>query len=586
MKTFKDYGIDVPNDRSGQFYTTCPKCSHLRKKKTSKCLSVNLSQGVWRCHHCDFKGHLEFTTDEKRKYISQKEQENPIPVTYKEVALKNLTEGVYRWFLKRGISKPTVDSLNIGWNNAYISDLDCMKKAIAFPFLKYDQTVGVIYRTPDKHWAQEPGGEKIVYNYNGIIHNKIIGVCEGQMDVATMVECGFDCFCSVGPAPDPKTTKYENSLLPTTNAIAHFDNADKIYIAMDKDKPGVIWEDVVISKIGKGKCLQVLYPSDCKDMNDVLVKYGKEKVKECIKNAQPYPISGVKGFEDLQPEIDDLVEGRSKPLKLTSSGVPGLDHITMLPQQGVWTVTGAPQSCKSTFCHNLIKQTIKEWNWLVFSGEHSHIKHFQKMGKMLLYGKYRDNFTKEQAKYIIDYFKDRLKHIVIKDQEVSLEDILDRAKKHKFQYGLNCLLIDHFSLLREKSDIQTWARDYLRRCRLFASTYECNVITVAHPRKLVRIDDHIDEENQEQCNYRVAQPYDISDSKDWYGMSDMIFSLWRNLKYSNRSDVRLYVLKVKEEEVGAEGVVNLTVDRETGVLLKRQSNYSSNNNNHKGNIYG
>lgn len=37
---------------------TCPQCSHTRKKKNSKCLSVTIDhEGVrWFCHHCGWCG--------------------------------------------------------------------------------------------------------------------------------------------------------------------------------------------------------------------------------------------------------------------------------------------------------------------------------------------------------------------------------------------------------------------------------------------------------------------------------------------------------------------------------------------------
>ena len=43
---------------SGETRTTCPECSHTRKKNSEKCLSVNVTEGVWNCHHCGWKGSL------------------------------------------------------------------------------------------------------------------------------------------------------------------------------------------------------------------------------------------------------------------------------------------------------------------------------------------------------------------------------------------------------------------------------------------------------------------------------------------------------------------------------------------------
>ncbi len=46
--------------------------------------------------------------------------------------------------------------------------------------------------------------------------------------------------------------------------------------------------------------------ADCKDANDVLVKHGAEKVRECIEAAKPYPVTGVYTFEQFGDDIDRL----------------------------------------------------------------------------------------------------------------------------------------------------------------------------------------------------------------------------------------------------------------------------------------
>ena len=37
---------------NGEVQTLCPSCSHTRKKKTDKCLSVNVETGVAKCWNC------------------------------------------------------------------------------------------------------------------------------------------------------------------------------------------------------------------------------------------------------------------------------------------------------------------------------------------------------------------------------------------------------------------------------------------------------------------------------------------------------------------------------------------------------
>jgi len=56
--TYADYNIKVKKS-SGEEATVCPKCSHTRKKKSDKCLSVNHDLSVWNCFHCGWSGKLK-----------------------------------------------------------------------------------------------------------------------------------------------------------------------------------------------------------------------------------------------------------------------------------------------------------------------------------------------------------------------------------------------------------------------------------------------------------------------------------------------------------------------------------------------
>ena len=56
MNAFRDFGIfDI--DRNGR--ATCPRCSQDRKKSRERCLAVNVDEGVWFCHHCEWRGSLK-----------------------------------------------------------------------------------------------------------------------------------------------------------------------------------------------------------------------------------------------------------------------------------------------------------------------------------------------------------------------------------------------------------------------------------------------------------------------------------------------------------------------------------------------
>jgi hypothetical protein len=66
--TFKELGISTRR-ADGEEKVPCPKCSHTREKSSEKCLSVNHDEGVYFCHHCDWKGRLSNDNDSKHSNI-------------------------------------------------------------------------------------------------------------------------------------------------------------------------------------------------------------------------------------------------------------------------------------------------------------------------------------------------------------------------------------------------------------------------------------------------------------------------------------------------------------------------------------
>ena len=54
-----EYGIEWRSTKTGSFYTTCPRCSHTRRKRKEPCLGVTIyadGSAGWRCFHCGWTG--------------------------------------------------------------------------------------------------------------------------------------------------------------------------------------------------------------------------------------------------------------------------------------------------------------------------------------------------------------------------------------------------------------------------------------------------------------------------------------------------------------------------------------------------
>ena len=84
--TFEELGINLRHS-SGQEKTNCPKCSHTRKKGSDPCLSVNIDEGVYKCHHCGWSGTINKSTENKER-----------PIVKPEEPLTDLPDEVISWF--------------------------------------------------------------------------------------------------------------------------------------------------------------------------------------------------------------------------------------------------------------------------------------------------------------------------------------------------------------------------------------------------------------------------------------------------------------------------------------------------------
>lgn len=53
-----EFGIRLRSTASGDHHTTCPRCSHQRRKKSQPCLSVTVkADGIlFHCWHCGWSG--------------------------------------------------------------------------------------------------------------------------------------------------------------------------------------------------------------------------------------------------------------------------------------------------------------------------------------------------------------------------------------------------------------------------------------------------------------------------------------------------------------------------------------------------
>jgi twinkle protein len=549
--TFESNGIYV-SATSGQEKTKCPKCSHRRRKSFDPCLSVNIDEGVWNCHHCGWAGSL-----------------NKKPKTIEEVLIKpkqnintTLPQDIIDWFADRSISEDTLKSEKIGFKNSWIE----------FPYYKDGEVVNIKSRTLSKGFKQEKNAEKCFYRFDHLQGMKTIIITEGEMDALSLVESGFNNVVSVpdgATAPNSKPTDRKFSYL--ISAEEHFMNADTIILCTDGDPSGKHLRDELSRRIGREKCFRVTYPLDCKDMNEVLTQYGEDRVSEIISEAHPYPIDGVVSINDVTEEAIDLLN-KPEHMGLTT-GWMDLDNLYRISPSEVSVITGVPNMGKSEWMDALMINMIQDHDWKfgVFSAENFPVKHhlLKLVGKFAskpFYGE--DKMSEEIARNSMKILDDHIKFIGTQENSVTIASILEQARLLNYRYGLNGLIIDPWNTLEHKFSDGENETNYVSRVlselSAFAKVYELHIWIVAHPRKM---------ENDLNRRPVVPTPYDISGSANWFNKCDNAITIHRH-RSEDDDYVGVHVHKIRfQYKNGKPGSAKLNYNIKLGKYIHYEEKF-------------
>ena len=328
MKTFSDFGIEIPGGRtSGKVKMLCPHCHEQRKNKRDKSLSVDLDKGVWHCHYCSWSGTIH--VGERSNDTPKKEYRRPTPRPITE-----LSRRLVDWFNSRGISELTLKKMRINEGRKFMPQDGKEMNTVQFNYYLNGELINVKYRTGSKHFMLESGAELIPYNLDGITGEKECIITEGEMDCLSFVEIGKTNCISVPNGANANLTYLDDFI------DGWFEDKETIYIAVDTDTKGVLLRDELVRRFGSERCKIVTYGDDCKDANEHLQKYGKESLEKCLRGAADVKVDGVFSLNDYEDELDGVYEHGLQPgFKV---GHPNFDALCTFETKRLAVVTGIP----------------------------------------------------------------------------------------------------------------------------------------------------------------------------------------------------------------------------------------------------
>ena len=360
------------------------------------------------------------------------------------------------------------------------------------------------------------------------------------MDVLALHEAGITNAISV---PNGATLN-TNNLDYLDNCIDYFEDKEKIILAVDQDEAGIALQTELIRRLGAETCYLTNFV-DCKDANDYLLKYGKEKLAKTINECRPVPLENVTTFKDIEHEVTDFVQNGFK--KGYQIGIKNFDEIFSTYTGQFITVTGIPSSGKSDFVDQMVVGYNQNYSWkTAFASPENaptYLHAHKLMRKVWQDMPRKSDIGSAKWKQVAEHVNDNF--FFIDMERYTLETVLRKGAELVKRKGIKCLVIDPFNKIRDvdakTEDVNRYTMEYLTKIETFAKKFDVLVFIVAHPTKMYKTSEG-----------KIEEPtmYNIKGGGEWYDAS--YHGLLVHRDYDAKT-VKAKVLKVKFQNLGENG---------------------------------
>ena len=401
---------------------------------------------------------------------------------------------VYDYFSKRCISKETLDYADVRQDDKGNAVFNYYDTNDVLTLVKY-RPARKINKGENKCWCQKDADTtQILFNMNRINIDKPLLLTEGEPDALSAIEAGYINTVSVPLGANNYQWIEEN-----WDWLGQFDS---IIICSDNDEAGIKMQKEAIYRLGSWRTKIVNIPPyyeqedgtkiKIKDLNEVLYRFGKEKVMEIILNATDTPVDSVKDLSDIEDVDLDSIDG-------IYTGIQGIDKELMKLFYGTLTVvSGMPGAGKTSFLYQVIckaldqnkncwlfSKELPDWmtkNWFnyIFSGRRN-IRQYNDANGAVYY-----KVTSEAKKEINDYYRGRW-FVCRDDYSAKIDDLIQSMEDVVRKYGVKLLILDNLMTIdmdvTENNELRKQT-EVINKIIAFATKYNVAVILVAHPRKL------------------------------------------------------------------------------------------------------
>ncbi|MDD3138930.1 MAG: bifunctional DNA primase/helicase [Lachnospiraceae bacterium] len=471
----------------------CPYCGGNGKDLWT--FAINLKNGAHKCMRssCDNKGNMvtlaqdfsEFSLGQADEYYKPKREFRSLPQPKEKIVPRSKA---VEFLASRSISDEVAKEyeITVQKDNENVLVFPFYDEKGILQFIKYRKIDFDKEKDKCKEWS-EKGTKPILFGMKQHVGDSVI-LTEGQLDMLAVATVGYKNALSVPLGCNGFTW------IPY---CWDFLNSKKEIIIFGDYQDGKITLLDEISKRFRCKIKHVREEDykDCKDANEILIKYGKEYLKDCIKNAVEIPLKRVKELANVKSEDPFSV----KKLK---TGIQEIDKLLYggIPFGNVTIIAGKRGDGKSTLASQFITQGIEQgYTPFIYSGELTagNFKawlDFQTAGSRFITERLNADgtphyfITNSNRQKIDDWYRGKCyiyDNSIIEDDEK--EDLLKTIEEAICQYGVNIVLIDNLmtaidldSSNSPKYDKQS---DFVKKLARISQRYNILIMLVAHRRK-------------------------------------------------------------------------------------------------------
>lgn len=548
----EDFQYLLSRATSKHIKVICPFCKDRRSNKTDRALSINTIDKTYRCHYCEAKGILRSRSEMNNNYIpterffksKPKEYKKPDKVIDKEKSI--YPSAILDYFNERGISEATLRKASVTHEIEYFPQLKSRSHCIAFNYMKKGELINTKFRTRNKDFKLISGAELILYNIDSIHpdsykkeEEKYAIICEGEIDALSFMEVGFEHVVSVPNGANANLSYFDDYI------EEYIDHLEYIYIASDNDKKGLELRHELMRRFGNDKCRIIDYPEPCKDANEVLMSYGKDKLIECFNEFTEIKPSGIQELFDVESRLDYLFHNGFKAGD--KIGVKGFDEVLSFKVGLLYVVTGVPSHGKTYALNYILSKLniIHDWKIAFFSPEfyptEDHVGQIMETlgGKRFNSNNYSPMEYQTMKEYVCKNF------FWLDPDNTDINDVMERAKYLVKRRGIKAIVIDPFNALTDKTKgnqkKDEYISDFLQSLRWFARKYGIAVFLVMHPTKQEKLLNGL---------YPVCDLYACKGASEIYDKADIGITVWRN---KDEDYAEIHATKVKFRHLGKIG---------------------------------